>query len=45
MQILTCKLFIQALYIDVNDPLSSAPNPVNCEPHASLDKADDSVIN
>jgi hypothetical protein len=30
---------------DVNGPLSSAPNPVNCELHASLYKADDSVIN
>jgi hypothetical protein len=30
---------------DVNGPLSSPPNPVNYELHASLDKADDSVIN
>ena len=29
----------------VKDPLSSAPNPINCELHASLDKTDDSVIN
>ncbi|CAB4023892.1 Hypothetical predicted protein, partial [Paramuricea clavata] len=30
---------------NVNDPLSSAPNLVNCDLHVSLDKADDSVIN
>ena len=30
---------------NVNGSLSSAPNPVNCELHVRLDKADDSVIN
>ncbi|CAB4043404.1 Hypothetical predicted protein, partial [Paramuricea clavata] len=30
---------------NVNDPLASAPNLVNCDLHVSLDKADDSVIN
>lgn len=42
------KSDLQIIYpsdINVNDPLSSAPNLVNCDLHVILDKADDSVIN